>query len=216
MYGVMRERARNRPMQLAGLAFSALVTFAAASLLMNGFGKFVGAFTPEPTVLATLTPDKAPETPLPEFIKPEDEVKLSSTTVLITPDKTFTYEEEKKDTTITGKAGDEPRTGDPAAAVTPAKTVRIAPKLRTEEKPPYPPGEIRAKNEGNTSLGLCVDARGRVTSASLAKSSGHPRLDDAALKWVKNARFSPGTVDGAPATVCGHTVVYEWRLEDAR
>ena len=66
-----------------------------------------------------------------------------------------------------------------------------------------------------TSLSLCIDARGRVSSVSLAKSSGYPRLDEAALKWVKGARFSPGTVDGAAQAVCGHSVVYEWRLEDA-
>ena len=34
--------------------------------------------------------------------------------------------------------------------------------------------------------------------------------------WVKDARFSPGTVDGSPQAICGHTVVYEWRLEDVR
>lgn len=216
MYGVMRERARIRPMQVAGLGISALATVAAANLLMNGFGKFVGAFTPESTTLATITPDKAPELPPQEFNRPEDEVKLSSTTVLALPDDTFAYDEEKKDTAITGTADDDPKIGDPTAAVAPLKTVRIAPKLRSQDKPSYPPGEIRLRNAGNTSLGLCVDARGRVTSASLTKSSGHPRLDEAALKWVKGARFSPGTVDGAPQAVCGHTVVYEWRLEDVR
>lgn len=215
MYGVMRERARNRPVQIMGLAVSVLATVAAANLMMNGFGNFVGAFTPESTTLATITQEKKVEQPT-KFEAPEDEVKLSTTTVLTPPDETFVYKEEKKETTITGEAGEVSRVGDPGAAVTPAKTVRIAPKLRTEEKPRYPPGEIRLRNEGNTSLGLCVDARGRVTSANLTRSSGHPRLDDAALKWVKDARFSPGTVDGAAQAVCEHTVVYEWRLEDAR
>ena len=215
MYGVMRERARNRPMQIAGLAISALATVAAGNLLMNGFGSFVEALAPESTTLATVTPEKKVEQTT-KFEAPEDEVKLSSTTVLTPPDEEFVYEEKKKDTTITGAAGDDHRIGDPGAAVASAKTVRVAPKLRSLEKPPYPPDAIRGRHEGNTSIGLCVDARGRVTSASLVGSSGHPRLDEAALKWVKNARFSPGTVDGAAQAVCGHSVVYEWRLEDAR
>jgi periplasmic protein TonB len=216
MYGVMRERARNRPMQIAGLAVSAAATVAAANLLMSGFGNFVDAFTPESTTLATIAPEKE-ATPPPDFNTPEDEVKLSST-VLTQVDEKFVHDEEKKEDKITAAEGDEvERVGKPgAAAVVPPKAVRVAPKLRSQEKPPYPGTEIRLRNEGNTSLGLCVDARGRVTSASLVKSSGHPRLDEAALKWVKDARFSPGTVDGAAQTVCGHTVVYEWRLEDAR
>ncbi len=216
MYGVMRERARNRPMQIAGLAVSALATVAAANLLMSGFGNFVDAFAPpEPTTLTTITPDKETPPP-PDFIRPDDEVKLSATPVFTPPDQTFVYEEKKEKTAITGTAGNVTRTGEAGAAIAPAKSVRVAPKMRSQEKPPYPGTEWRAHNQGDTSLGLCIDARGRVTSANLVKSSGHAKLDEAALKWVTGARFSPGTVDGAPQAVCGHTVVYEWRLEDAR
>jgi protein TonB len=215
MYGVMRERARNRPMQIAGLAVSALATVAAANLLMSGFGNFVGAFTPESTTLSTIMPEEEAPPPPVEFITPDDEVKLPTTTVLATPPEDFVYREGTKET-ISVKKAEVARVGDPEAVVAPPRTVRIAPKLRPQGKPPYPATEQRARNEGNTTLGLCIDARGRVASASLVKSSGHPRLDEAALKWVKDASFSPGTVDGSPHAVCGHAVVYEWRLKDAR
>jgi protein TonB len=217
MYGAMRERAPNRPMQIVGLGVSALATVAAANLLMSGFGNFVGAFTPAPsTTLTTLTPDKRTEPPpLAEVEDTAIESPFKSTTPLPLPDENFKAPEPDKTITVAG--GDESRGGDPEATIPPPKAaIRLAPRLRSEEKPPYPASEIRAHNEGNTGLGLCVDARGRVTSASLVKSSGHPKLDEAALKWVKDVRFSPGTVDGAPQAVCGHTVVYEWRLEDAR
>ena len=216
MYGVVRERARNRPMQIAGLAVSALATVAAANLLMSGFGNFVGAFTPEKTTLETIAPDEETQPPPEDFNRPDDEVKLAATEALPPVDDTFVYTEEKKDDTETVTGGEVGPAEDPGAAVAPSKAIRIAPTLRSPEKPPYPQTEIRLRNEGDTSLGLCIDARGRVISASLAKSSGHPRLDEAALKWVKDARFSPGTVDGAAQAVCGHTVVYEWRLADAR
>jgi protein TonB len=216
MYGVMRERARNRPMQIAGVAVSALATVAAANLLMSGFGNFVDAFTPESTTLATITPEQKNEPPpLAEIEETVIESPFASTTPLPLPDENFQPPEPEK--AITVADGEVSRVGDTEAAIAPPpKSIRVAPRLRSLEKPPYPGTEWRAQNQGNTSLGLCIDARGRVTSANLVKSSGHPKLDDAALKWVKDARFSPGTVDGAAQAVCGHTVVYEWRLENAR
>ena len=216
MYGVMRERARNRPMQIVGLAVSAAATVAAANLLMSGFGNFVGAFTPpDITTLTTITPEKNEPPPLQEIPETIVESPFMSTTPLPLPERNFTSEEQPEKA-ITVADGEVSRIGDPEAAVAPPKAVRIAPKLRSQEKPLYPGTEIRLHNEGNTSLGLCIDARGRVTSANLVTSSGHKSLDEAALKWVKGARFSPGTVNGVAQAVCGHSVVYEWRLENAR
>jgi protein TonB len=94
--------------------------------------------------------------------------------------------------------------------------VRIAPKLKPSDPPPYPMSAVRAGEQGLSALEVCVDARGSVTSATLAASSGSARLDEAALKWIRNARFTPGTLDGAAQSVCGHDVVYEWNLKDAR
>jgi protein TonB len=203
-------------MQIAGLAVSALATVAAANLLMSGFGNFVDAFTPAPpTTLTTLTPEKTEPPPLPEIEETRIESPFLSTTPLPLPDENFTSEEQPE-TAITAADGEVSRLGNVEAAVAPPRAVRVAPKLRSLEKPPYPTIDQRGRNEGNTSLGLCIDARGRVTSASLVTSSGHKSLDEAALKWVKGARFSPGTVDGVAQAVCGHSVVYEWRLENAR
>lgn len=120
---------------------------------------------------------------------------------------------------VTGPAEAEPGPSviGPAAPVTPRPPLPpVAPKLMAKETPPYPPADIRARNEGVTGLSLCLDARGRVSSAALASSSGHRRLDEAALKWIRSARFSPATQDGAPVPVCDFPVDYEWRLEDAR
>jgi protein TonB len=212
MYEVVSRRAR-RLTQVAGLSVSVLATVLAGYLLMNGLGGFVEAFTPEKMTLTTVA--KAPESEPPPPPRFEDTFKtdtVSSNTPPV-PDEKFFYDE---DPPIPATDGEVSRGGNPQAVVAPPKPVRIAPKLRTEEKPPYPAIELRAGNEGMTALELCVDARGRVTTASLMHSSGHPRLDDAALKWVKAARFTPGTLNGAPQAVCGHTVIYEWRLEDAR
>jgi protein TonB len=88
--------------------------------------------------------------------------------------------------------------------------------MRTTEKPPYPAPDIREGNEGITGLLVCVGANGRVSSAALDYSSGHSRLDEAAMKWIRGVRFAPGAIDGAAQAMCGHKVAYEWTLKGER
>jgi protein TonB len=107
----------------------------------------------------------------------------------------------------------------PEVSLTPSLTTagsdRVAPKLRTRTEPPYPAQSIRASEEGTTHLEVCVSTDGRVTSVSVADSSGHARLDDAAAKWIRNARFAPGSIGGRAQPMCGHDVYYEWKLKNA-
>ncbi len=91
-----------------------------------------------------------------------------------------------------------------------------APSLIVNNKPAYPPASIRGQEEGVTTLSVCVSDSGRAQSVQVTESSGFARLDDAALNWMRNARFKPATMDGRKRAVCGHVVAYEWNLEDAR
>jgi protein TonB len=90
------------------------------------------------------------------------------------------------------------------------------PRLISSSKPSYPISSIRAQEQGRTTLSLCVNESGRVTSADLANSSGHATLDNAALKWINNARFKPATSAGHAVAMCGYNVIYQWDLKDAR
>ncbi len=92
---------------------------------------------------------------------------------------------------------------------------RSSPKLIASDKPAYPTASQRAGEQGTTQLDVCVASNGRVTSAKVTKSSGHSRLDDAAVKWIRGERFQPAKINGAAQDVCGHKVVYEWNLRDA-
>jgi protein TonB len=92
---------------------------------------------------------------------------------------------------------------------------RSAPRLIASDKPAYPTASQRAGEQGVTQLDVCVASNGRVTSVSVARSSGHTRLDEAAAKWIRGERFTPAKINGAARDVCGHTVVYEWNLRDA-
>jgi protein TonB len=106
-----------------------------------------------------------------------------------------------------------PPVADPApvapAAVGPPAT---RPRLRGGDKPAYPPSAQRAGESGTTQLTLCVSAQGRVTQASIAGSSGSRALDEAALRWIRNERFTPGTQNGQPTDMCNHNMAYVWEL----
>ncbi|HTU67179.1 MAG TPA: TonB family protein [Steroidobacteraceae bacterium] len=66
-------------------------------------------------------------------------------------------------------------------------------------QPPYPPGEIRAGNEGNADVEVYVLPNGRVGDARIVRSTGFDRLDRSALDEAKrNWRLLPATRDGVP------------------
>lgn len=55
--------------------------------------------------------------------------------------------------------------------------------------PPYPPLSRRMKEQGLVLLDVYVNAAGKAEKVTIKKSSGFPRLDEAALNTVKNWRF---------------------------
>jgi protein TonB len=66
-------------------------------------------------------------------------------------------------------------------------------------QPEYPPASRRAGEEGTVNLQVYVLETGRAGEIKIAKSSGFPKLDEAAVKEVqRNWRFVPGKEDGKP------------------
>jgi TonB family protein len=69
----------------------------------------------------------------------------------------------------------------------------------------YPSIEIFRGHEGVTTVRVCVDVKGRLTSAPTAEeSSGSAALDEGALKLAKagSGHYRPATDDGAPVASC--------------
>ena len=64
--------------------------------------------------------------------------------------------------------------------------------------PVYPPDAVRRKLEGVVMLRVTIAASGRVTTVTIAKSSGHGQLDDAARVAVQKWKFAPASRDGQP------------------
>ncbi|HEY6620111.1 MAG TPA: TonB family protein [Steroidobacteraceae bacterium] len=69
----------------------------------------------------------------------------------------------------------------------------------------YPSPSIRWGEEGVTTVQVCVDTRGRLTSGpSTVKGSGSARLDDAALRLARagSGHYRATTEDGLPVNSC--------------
>jgi TonB family protein len=95
--------------------------------------------------------------------------------------------------------GFEPATID-GEAVASEIEIRLRPaRLRSMEKPEYPPRAIELGLEGVARLAAVVGADGRVSSVKVLESSGAALLDRAATAAVKRWTFSPARVNGRPA-----------------
>jgi len=62
--------------------------------------------------------------------------------------------------------------------------------------PEYPRMSQRRGEQGRVVVRVLISPEGRVMNATVQQSSGHKRLDDAALKAVRSARFKPYTENG--------------------
>jgi TonB family protein len=77
----------------------------------------------------------------------------------------------------------------------------------------YPSAAKRMEEQGITTVRVCVDLRGRLTSAPITiRSSGYPRLDLGALQLARagSGHYRASTEDGRPVDSC-----YEFRVRFA-
>lgn len=64
--------------------------------------------------------------------------------------------------------------------------------------PEYPRASRRAGESGRVTVRVYIDEAGLPRQLQVSRSSGFPRLDEAALAAVRAARFKPYTEDGRP------------------
>ena len=81
-------------------------------------------------------------------------------------------------------------------------------------QPRYPPGSVRAREEGTVLLRVLVDASGVPQRIEIERSSGHARLDSAAREAVLRARFRPVLRNGEAIPAWG-VVPIAFRLDRA-
>lgn len=77
----------------------------------------------------------------------------------------------------------------------------------------YPSASVRLGEEGSVLLELTLGSDGRVLEARVLESSGHARLDQAAVdEAVRAWRLRPATLDGAPIE-SRHRIRVQFRLD---
>jgi protein TonB len=79
-------------------------------------------------------------------------------------------------------------------------------------QPRYPPGSVRAREEGTVLLRVLVDETGVPQRIEIERSSGHARLDSAAREAVSRARFRPVLRNGKAIPAWG-VVPIAFRLD---
>jgi len=104
-----------------------------------------------------------------------------------------------------------PKPVEKAVVKTPPSTVGRGARI---SQPEYPPASRRAGEAGTVTLKVFVLDSGRVGEVQVAKSSGFPKLDEAAVKEVqRNWRLVPGKEDGKPVSMW-HTFQVTFKLTD--
>ena len=68
--------------------------------------------------------------------------------------------------------------------------------------PPYPRKSRRLGEQGTVVLAVDISTQGNASQVIITTSSGHPRLDQAALETVLKWRFVPGKKSGVPQKMC--------------
>lgn len=108
-----------------------------------------------------------------------------------------------------GSSGD---SGGPVIdALTPGQSLE-KPALLGYTLPDYPKEAKHRRWEGVVEALVTVDASGQPLEITVAHSSGHPELDDAAVSALRGARYKPGSADGTPVNAT-LTVTVRFRLQ---
>ena len=153
-----------------------------------------------PPVAAPKTP--SPKTPLPPVIQPPIAAATPVITAPTAPAINVTPTQSTAPTAPITPSAPSPsiRTG---AAIQPGASCA---------KPDYPSASRRLEEEGTVSLKFLIGVDGRVLQAEIEKTSGFPRLDEAARNALSKCQFRAGTIDGK-AEQSWASIKYTWRLE---
>jgi protein TonB len=102
-----------------------------------------------------------------------------------------------------------------AAQPAPPSTVKVSDlsaRMISGSPPRYPMESRRKREEGTVVLSVVVGVDGRVANISVSRSSGHDRLDQAALSAVRKWRWQP-FVDNGRAVEMKGMVDFPFKIE---
>jgi protein TonB len=182
-------------------------------VLNSGLGSAVIEFVAGPVKTEIIEEQKQeeelPPPPPPEYVPPPPFVPP--------PEVAITQAPPAATTTAITTTSEKPVATPPPA---PAKSTGVKTPPSTQGKgaritqPEYPPASRRAGEEGTVTLQAYILETGKASEVKIVKSSGFPKLDEAALKEVQRTwKFVPGKEDGKPVAMW-HTFNVTFRLTD--
>jgi len=171
----------------------------------------------EPLAEPAVVPEPEVPEPIPESVPPEPEPEISQPTPEPTPEpdaavpfalppppapsKPLSRRPAAAETTLRGGSRPAARpVGSGSGSATGGATgvVRAAPDYLRNPPPAYPAASRQTGEEGTVLLRVSVTEAGRPAAVSLARSSGHARLDQAAVQAVRRWRFRAAQLGGVP------------------
>ena len=193
-----------------GLIILAHVAFFHA--LQSGLQRKTSQTVPHEIIASFITPEPAREAlrPQPQPAAPKTVPVVKKTITRLTPVANTTpviNTTTPSPNAVTVPTSTPAPASEPAAAPAPAaspaqpKTITSGVEYLQPPRPDYPAAARRMGEEGKAVLRVLVNDKGRTERIELQRSSGSPRLDEAAKQALQRALFKPYTEDGKPVAV---------------
>lgn len=174
------------------LAFHALIIYAFATGLVTS-GKALIQTILQTNIIQTQKVQELPPPP------PHVDLKVPPPVSVVAPEVTINIPVTPAPIHIAPKPPPAPA---PVIHVAPVPLVMAKVTYAPDVNDYYPDASRRNNEEGRGMAHICIDTRGRVASADVGASTGHPMLDAAMLQIAKAYRFKPATRGGKPVPVC--------------
>jgi len=146
------------------------------------------------------------EPPRPKPVTPVRQPKPLPSKPVVTPKVEMPpIDSAPRESAISAPAAPEPPAAQVAQAAAPEESAVVtAPQFDVSylnnPKPTYPALSRRMGEQGKVVLRVSVSVEGLPTDVRLEASSGFPRLDDAAIRAVRNWRFTPARQGNKPVS----------------
>lgn len=210
---------KNRLRDSTGLVVTIAVHAGVAAIALLAVTVVVPAPPPAPIITRPI-PDPVPPRPVPAKMPITD---LPIRVDPVVPDYIVETPPTAPDPIVVSTPTIGPPTADapstpadpPALPLGITRIARLDPRFGDRAQPPYPTAARRAGEEGNVLVHVRIGRDGRVIEASLARSSGSPRLDAAAVAHaLANWRFTPA-LDNGVAVEAARDITVTFRLAAA-
>jgi len=206
--------------RIGGLILVAVLHLGFGYVLLNGLGqqavevlrqpletKLIETFVPPPEAPPPPPPTLAP--PPPPYVPPPEVVIQPPPAP---PPRAITAVTSQRPEVPAPLKSAPPPPAPPAPAAQPVRLPAVIDASKGCRAPEYPSMSRRLEETGTVILQFLIDVDGAVLSSKVDSSSGHSRLDQAALETLAKCRFKPGTVDGKPEQSWAR-IRYVWKLD---